>query len=159
MNIEIAKNGGIALQVIWIAIIVAIIDQISKILVVSSLKPHDSIPIIQNIFHITYVQNTGAAFSVLRGRTYFFILVSSLMIIAIIYFAQRIPRNKKLLRLMLGFVLGGAVGNLIDRIRLGFVVDFFDFRIWPVFNVADSAVVVGMIVVAYCLINDPELKF
>ena len=147
------------MQIIWIGLIVAIIDQISKNIVVSSLKPHQSIPIIQNIFHLTYVQNTGAAFSMLRGKTYFFILVSSLIIIAIIYFAHKIPKEKRLLRMMLGFVLGGATGNLIDRVRLGFVVDFFDFRIWPVFNIADSAVVIGMIVIAYYLITDPELKF
>lgn len=145
--------------ILLLGVIVAILDQISKHWVVSSLKLHDSIPIVKNIFHITYVQNTGAAFSMLRGKTYFFVAVSSAIIIAIIYFIGKIPKQKFLLRSMMGLVLGGAVGNLIDRIRFGFVVDFLDFRVWPVFNLADCAVVVGMIMIAYCIVTDSDLKF
>jgi signal peptidase II len=158
MNIELGKNGGIFLDVVFYSILVMVADQLSKYIVLSLLKPHDSVPIIQNLFHITYVQNTGAAFSILRGQRYFFVLVSSAIIFAIIYYIRKIPKEKRLLRLILGLVLGGAIGNLIDRVRLGFVVDFFDFRIWPVFNVADSALVVGVCMLTYFILTDRELK-
>ena len=96
------------------------------------------------VFHLTYVQNTGAAFGFLRGKTLFFIVVAVLVLGFIIFLAPRLSREKPLLGLVFGLLLGGALGNLIDRIRFGYVIDFLDFRVWPVFNIADMAIVVGV---------------
>jgi len=144
------------LDVILCGFLVLAADQISKYIVRLKMNPHESLPVIKGIFHITYVQNTGAAFSILRGKTYFFIMVSIVIILAVIIFLRKVPPEKKLLRIAMALVLGGAAGNnLIDRLRFGYVVDFLDFRIWPVFNIADSAIVVGVIILAYLMIFDP----
>lgn len=144
------------MDVILFSLMIVAVDQLSKYVIRLNLNPHDSIPVIRGIFHITYVQNTGAAFSILRGKTYFFMIISIAIIVAIIYFLRQIPPQKKLLRFVMASILGGALGNLIDRIRLGYVVDFFDFRIWPVFNVADCAVVVGALILVYIMTFDAD---
>ncbi|WP_342774531.1 signal peptidase II [Biomaibacter acetigenes] len=143
------------LDVIFYGLLVLAADQLSKYIIRANMEPHESLPIIKGIFHITYVQNTGAAFSILQGKTYFFTIVSLAIILAIIFFLRKVPPEKRLLRFVMALVLGGAAGNLIDRFRFGYVVDFFDFRIWPVFNIADSAIVVGVIILAYLIAFDP----
>lgn len=108
--------------------------------------------IIKNFFYLTYVRNYGAAFGMLQNKTYFLILSAVLMIALIIVFYHKIPRNL-FIRLSVGLILGGALGNLMDRIRLGYVVDFLDFKIWPfVFNIADSSIVIGTILLCYILL-------
>jgi signal peptidase II len=109
-----------------------------------------SIPLIKNIFHLTYVLNPGAAFGMLEHRTSFFIVVALLLVAAVVYFYPRIPPGHLLLRIGIGLQVGGAIGNVIDRVKTGYVIDFFDFRIWPVFNIADIAIVcgVGMIILS-----------
>lgn len=146
------------MNVILYGFLVLAADQISKYIVRTSMSPYESFPVIKGIFHITYVQNTGAAFSILRGKTHFFTIVSLAIIFAIIIFLRKVPSEKKILRMVMALVLGGAAGNLIDRFRFGYVVDFFDFRIWPVFNIADSAIVVGVIILAYLITFDPGLS-
>lgn len=143
---------------VWIftALIFAV-DQLTKALVKTRMAPNQSIPVIDNILHLTYVQNTGAAFSLLKGRVFFFVVVSFAVIAVIAYYLIRLPREKKLFRYTLALVLGGALGNLVDRLRFGFVVDFIDFRIWPVFNVADSAVVIGVLMLLYLIMTDGEI--
>lgn len=126
-------------------------DQLSKIWVVQHFKPGESYPVIEKIFHLTYVRNPGAAFGILAFRTSFFIIVSLLMIFLIIYGERLFPRGNTSLHFGMSLLLGGAAGNLIDRIRYGYVVDFLDFRIWPVFNVADVALVLGVIILFYGL--------
>lgn len=146
------------MDVVLICLLVIAIDQITKYLIQLNMNPYDSMPVIKNIFHITYVQNTGAAFSILKGKTFFFSAVSIAIILAIIVILLKHPIQKKLLRGAMGLILGGAIGNLIDRIRFGYVVDFIDFRVWPVFNIADCAIVVGVLVLAYLITFDPELE-
>ncbi len=124
--------------------ITLILDQGTKYLTQTYMYEGQSIPIIDGIFHLTYVLNPGAAFGILANKTTFFILVTLIVLIVIIYIYRRVPAEKWLLRFGLAMQVGGAMGNLLDRIRLGMVVDFFDFRVFPVFNIADSAIVVGV---------------
>ena len=122
------------------------IDQLSKILALKYLKNVENIPIIQNMFHLTYVENRGAAFGMFQNNQIIFVIVA---LIASIYGLYYLHKNKVniLGKVSILLIISGALGNLIDRVRLGFVVDYFDFRIiWEyVFNVADIFVVLGTI--------------
>ena len=123
------------------ALIVIFLDQLTKFLVRANFQLGESVPVIKNIFHFTYVTNTGSAFGLFKSLNWFFMLFSIIVIIAIFYYLRKkIKENEKLLQLAVGLLLGGTVGNLLDRISIGAVTDFIDFRIWPVFNIADSAV-------------------
>jgi len=109
------------------------------------------------IFRIIHVQNTGAAFGIFRGHTHALIVVDFIGIIVLLYLVfglrDRWPFIDKIpVRLSLGLILAGTIGNLIDRLRVGQVTDFIDFKIWPVWNVSDMAVTIGVIILAYCLI-------
>ena len=115
-------------------------------------------PCLGKYFHITYVQNTGAAFSILKGKTFLFTAVSSVIILTIIYILIKYPIKRKIFGIVMAMILGGAFGNLIDRLRYGYVVDFLDFRVWPVFNIADCAIVLGVVVLAYLITFHPEFR-
>ncbi len=131
------------------------LDQLVKYAVRSSLEVSESVPVIQNVFHITYVQNTGAAFSMLEGHRAFLIALPIILVIGIIIFIAR-NRHKEspILLWALALIGSGGVGNIIDRIWLGYVTDMFDFRIWPVFNVADIAVCGGCgMLVLYLIVS------
>ena len=104
---------------------------------------YDSIPIIPPVFYLTYIQNPGAAFGMMARQTGFFILTTILIIVVTLFFYRKILQST-LLQLEIGLIIGGALGNLIDRIRFKQVVDFLDFRIWPVFNLADTAILIGV---------------
>ncbi|MGE5604884.1 MAG: signal peptidase II [Bacteroidota bacterium] len=126
-------------------------DQFIKAIVTGKLEPLQSVTVIKDVFTITYVRNYGAAFGILQSQTLLLIALS----IAVILFVW-INRNKlsgypKVFQVGLGLALGGALGNLVDRIRLGYVVDFLDFQFWPVFNLADIAIVsgVGLIILGF----------
>jgi len=134
-----------------IAMIVIIIDQWSKSYVKTHMLPGMSIPVLDNIFHITYVLNAGAAFGILENQQMFFVIIAVVMLGVTLYFFRQIPVSFRLMRLGLSLLAGGAVGNVIDRVQTGYVVDFFDFRIWPVFNVADIAIVTGVACIIYTL--------
>lgn len=126
-------------------------DQISKFLALRNLTPNESTAVIKDFFHLTLVGNTGAAFGIFKNQAVFFIIISSIAVISIFVFLKK--KSGILLRdIGLAFILGGALGNLTDRIRFGYVVDFLDFRIWPVFNVADSAITVGtaLVIISLC---------
>ena len=136
------------LLLLVVTAIVIAADQISKALVVANLSLYEEwapIPALRSFFTITYVQNTGAAFGILPDGGAFFVIVALIVIGIILYFYRQLPDSLPLIRVALGLQLGGALGNLLDRVRLGYVVDFFDFKFWPVFNIADSCVVVGAI--------------
>jgi signal peptidase II len=124
----------------WLALVA---DQVSKYIIYTNMMPGESIPVFPPVFYITYVLNPGAAFGMLAHRTNFFILVSFLVIIGVMAGYRYLPRERTWIHNALGLVVGGALGNLVDRIRLGRVVDFLDFRVWPVFNLADTAIVIG----------------
>ncbi len=136
-----------------LAVLVVVTDQLTKRVMEDRLRGQRSIPLIDDILRLTYVQNRGAAFGLLQDQTTFFVLVGVIVIGVIAASYRYLPRSGFMLHLALGLQLGGAIGNLIDRIRQGYVVDFVDFGYhanwWPVFNVADSAIVVGVALLAF----------
>lgn len=139
---------------IWalIALAVIMLDQFTKWLVWANLAPTGSIAVINNFFYISYTENTGAAFSILRSGRFFFIPITIIISLVIVYYLYKNHKKSSLLNLSLSLILGGAIGNLVDRIRLGYVVDFFELRFgsytYPIFNIADSAVVIGTCLLA-----------
>ena len=132
-----------------IGILVFIIDQLVKHLVVSTMHLGQSLPVIKGIFHITYVLNPGAAFGMLEHQRWFFIVVALAAVLLGAAFYKKLQQESFLMRSGAGLLLGGAVGNLADRIQSGLVVDFLDFRIWPVFNIADIAICAGAGILIY----------
>src|SRR3989338_7637883 len=127
------------------ALIIVLLDQLAKFLIRQNFQLSQSTPIIKNILHFTYITNTGSAFGLFKGFNLIFILFSVIVIAVIFYYLKKIKENEKLLQFAVGLILCGTIGNLIDRIAYGAVVDFIDFRIWPVFNVADSAVTISVV--------------
>ncbi len=143
-------------KLFWcVAGIVVAIDRLTKWIIVSNMEILESIPVIPGLFHITHIQNPGAAFGLFRDARALFLMISLVVILAVIWYSHRVERDQKLLSIGLGLTLAGAFGNMIDRLTRGLVVDFLDFRIWPVFNVADSAIVVGSAIVVYFLLKMP----
>jgi signal peptidase II len=134
---------------------VVVLDQFTKRLAEDHLRAQRSVPVpfFGDFLRLTYVENRGAAFGLLQEQTAFFVLVGVLVIGVIAVSYRYLPRSGFRLHLALGLQLGGAIGNLIDRVRQGYVVDFVDFGYrsnwWPVFNVADTAIVLGVALLAY----------
>ena len=136
---------------VLITVLVLLADQATKALARDYLHRGGprSVAVIGEYIRLTYVENRGAAFGVLQNQTAFFVLVG-VVVIGVIALSFRYMSNPSLLLIAcLGLQMGGAIGNLIDRIRSGFVVDFIDLTFWPVFNLADSAIVVGVALLAY----------
>ena len=131
---------------LWVASLVLISDRLTKYIVIKRLLHGQSIIVFPNIFHITLVLNKGTAFGLFKDQNVFLISLSVLAISFIIIHIWLRKAKDALLYLGLGLILGGAVGNLIDRIIYGYVIDFLDFRIWPVFNIADSSITIGAII-------------
>jgi signal peptidase II len=144
--------------IVILALAVVALDQVSKAYLQANMAPGASVPVIPGIFHITYVLNPGAAFGILEHQTWFFVAVAFLLFAAMVYFYPRIPQGYGLLRLGIALQTGGAAGNVIDRLKTGYVVDFFDFRVWPVFNVADMAIVGGVALIVYSIVFPPGRK-
>lgn len=117
---------------------------------------HESIPVINHVFHITYIQNTGAAFSLMEGFRLLLILLPAVLILAaMVYMFVKRKTSHPMLLLSLAFICGGGLGNVIDRAVLGYVVDYLDFRVFPIFNVADIFVCLGCgLLVIYLLFLD-----
>jgi len=139
------------LKWLWLSVLALVLDQGSKLLVDSSMQLFQSIPLMP-YFNLTYVRNTGAAFSFLSDaggwQRWFFAGLALLMSIVIAVWLSRLKQHETLMAVALALVLGGAVGNLIDRLAYGYVIDFLDVYIdtwhWPAFNIADSAIVLGV---------------
>lgn len=148
----------------WILITVGVVvlDQFTKWLAVEYLIPIGTVPIIKDALHLTYVENPGAAFGMMQNSRWIFLLVSTVAIIAIIIYLIKFAPKNKLALLSLAFILGGGIGNMIDRVALGYVVDFIDFRLinFAVFNVADSFVCVGaaLLIIYVLFIEGKENK-
>jgi signal peptidase II len=135
---------------LWVSAAIVVLDQYSKVLVDSALELHRSIELLPSLA-IRKIYNSGAAFSFLSDASgwqrWFFITLALLVVVVLITWLYRLPRNQVRLALALSLVLGGAVGNLIDRVYYGYVIDFIDVYYaswhWPTFNIADSAITVG----------------
>ena len=137
-----------------IASLVIIVDRLAKFLIFGNFFEGQSVPVIPRIFHLTLVLNTGAAFRLLKNRNYFF-MISSLAVIALIVSYVFFSKCKDTVILSaMGLILGGAVGNLTDRLFFGYIIDFLDFRVWPVFNIADSAITMGSLLLVMRLFFD-----
>jgi len=125
------------------SISVFILDSITKTLIKHLIAAEESIPVIKDIFHLTLVLNKGAAFGIFNTQNNFFIIIALAAAVFIIYTLPRLKEENIFLTAALSLLLGGIFGNLIDRIRFGYVIDFLDLRVWPVFNIADCAICVG----------------
>ena len=141
------------IRLVVIGGIIVIIDQFTKFLIVKYLPLYDTVPVVSGLFNIIHIKNPGGAFGLLANlspgmRTFIFLFISSLAVGLILYFYLKTPVSQTWLAAGFALIFGGAIGNLIDRIRFGVVTDFLDFYIskyhWPAFNVADSAITVGI---------------
>ncbi len=135
-------------NVLQLGVLVFLLDQLTKYLVIQLLVPGGSYPF-RGFFRFTHVHNSGSAFGILQGQNTPLIFISFIGIIVLVLIYRSQPYPSKWLRLSLGLQLGGAFGNLIDRLRLGFVTDFIDIGPWPVFNLADASIVTGLILLAW----------
>lgn len=134
-----------------LAIIVILVDQWTKWIVDKKMEVYESIPIIENFFYLTSHRNKGAAWGILQGHMTFFYIITVVVIVGIIFYMQKHAKDNRLLAISLSLLLGGAIGNFIDRLVRKEVVDFLDFIIinydFPIFNVADSALTIGVILI------------
>lgn len=147
-------------MLIYIIIIIMVaIDQLSKVLVEHNMALGESYPLIEEIFHLTYVQNPGAAFGIFKGYNEILIILTVLIIAGFIYLYHNYFVNNLILKISFGLIIAGGIGNLIDRIRLGYVIDYLDFRIWPVFNLADMIIVIGTgLLIIYLFSGKPVMR-
>jgi signal peptidase II len=145
----------------WVVTIL-VLDQLTKMIVDRTMSLHESIPIIDGFFSLTYVRNTGAAFGIFSGsheafRLPFLILVSLLALGFVVVMLKRLRDDETGLITALSLIIGGAIGNLVDRVLYGEVIDFLDFYWshyhWPAFNVADSCITIGVLITFYYLIR------
>ncbi|MBM01766.1 MAG: signal peptidase II [Chloroflexi bacterium] len=133
-----------------VVLVFFLLDQISKEIILRTLKVGESVPE-EGFFRFTHVRNFGSAFSIIQDANLFLMIVGILAIILIIYFLIFVAKDSVALQLSISLQLSGAFGNIMDRIRLGSVTDFIDVGSWPVFNIADSCISVGMAMLAFYL--------
>jgi signal peptidase II len=148
-----------------VSVVVIFLDQATKILIDRTMDLHSSLTVVENFFNITYIRNKGAAFGFLAETSFrlpFFILISIIAVVVIIGIFRKLRPEQKLTAVSLSLIFAGALGNLIDRIRLGEVIDFLDAHWyehhWPSFNVADSAICVGVALLAIDMLLDEQRK-
>ncbi|MBP2630879.1 MAG: Lipoprotein signal peptidase [Firmicutes bacterium] len=146
------------MPIVFLIIGIILIDQLSKFYIQETMTIGMSHPIITGVFHITYILNPGAAFGILENQRIFFIFIAIAMIFVVAYIYPKLPSNSSLLRLGIALLVGGAIGNVIDRVKFGYVVDFFDFRIWPIFNIADITIVIGVTLIIYSMVFLSNIK-
>lgn len=133
-------------------ILLLILDQGVKVLVRNTMTQGQSIPVISGIFHITYIENPGAAFGMLANQRLLFLLITFVMLGIMFYVYMHLNNKKSLASVSIALIVSGAIGNFIDRFFFGTVTDFLDFRIWPIFNIADICICCGVALLCYLLI-------
>ncbi len=152
------KWRGFLLPVV--AILTLVLDQISKRVVMTSFRVGESwnpVAALERWVSLTYVTNTGAAFGLFPDYGGVFMVIAVVVVVAIIvYYYRYLPGEQWLVQISLGLQLGGAMGNLLNRLFYGHVIDFIDFKVWPVFNVADSSVFIGVVILAFQLLRHGE---
>ncbi|HWE64922.1 MAG TPA: signal peptidase II [Chloroflexota bacterium] len=151
----LTAGGSLSLA---IGALVVVLDQITKHWATLTLNadPSSGPSILGGWLALVYTTNTGAAFGVLADRGILFFIIGIVVLGVVIAYWRFLPNHRPLLRISLGLQLGGATGNLIDRVRIGYVVDFIQVKDWPVFNVADSAIVCGVALLMYYLACGPS---
>lgn len=142
-----------------VVIVVLILDRITKLWALNILTKVPEIVILKNIFGFSYLENRGAAFGILQNRVILLVVITFIVIVGVIYYFLRYKPNSRILKISIALILGGAVGNLFDRIFYGYVVDFIlvhyrDIYYFPTFNVADVTVVIGTSLLAFYLIKE-----
>jgi signal peptidase II len=147
------------LLLVAVAAVIFIADQATKAAVISGIGLHERVPVVDDLVQLWHVQNSGAAFSLFQGGTLLFLVVTVVALGMIVYFHRQFRGRSPWLQVLLGVILGGTAGNLVDRVRLGYVTDFVSVGVgelrWPTFNVADSSIVVGIgLLVAYLVLTD-----
>jgi len=136
---------------------ILILDQASKYIVAKNLTLGESIPLVGSVLQLTLVHNRGAAFGILKNQTYLFIFTSILAVILIyLSLKEHSQKNFSIYKLALSLIAAGAVGNLIDRVFFGYVIDFIDLRVWPVFNVAGSAITIGAALLGFSILKSKK---
>ncbi|MFH2145724.1 MAG: signal peptidase II [Candidatus Omnitrophota bacterium] len=148
---------------LFLAISLILLDQASKIAIIKKLHQSESIPVVANIFHLTLVYNSGSAFGLFRNQNWILIYITVFAIIFILYLLVRRPKFRfakylTLWQYSLLFILCGATGNLIDRLKFGYIVDFLDFRIWPIFNFADILITTGVLLLLFVFFKKGAFK-
>ncbi|MBC9787382.1 signal peptidase II [Carnobacterium maltaromaticum] len=144
-----------------LAAVILVIDQITKYVVVNNIDLYEVKEVIPGILSWMYIRNTGAAWSILEGQMWFFYIITFAVVIAVIYIMQKYAKDNWLFSLGLSLILAGALGNFIDRLRLGYVVDMIrlDFMNFPIFNVADMSLSIGVaVIILYVLLDEKNKK-
>ena len=149
------------LKWLWLSVVVVAVDQLTKLWIDSSMTLHERLPLIEGFFDLTLAYNPGAAFSFLADaggwQRWFFTILSTVVTIILVVWLKRLPTHEKLNAVALALIIGGAIGNLIDRIAYGHVIDFllvyYQQWSWPAFNVADSAISVGVVLMLLALFH------
>jgi len=144
---------------VGIALLVIVLDQLSKHWVMLNLRlgvSWNPIESLSRYVSFTYITNEGAAFGIFPAFGTFFAVIAIVVVIVILIYYRHLSNRHWAMQVGLGLQLGGALGNLIDRIRVGYVIDFIDFKVWPIFNVADSSIVVGVAILALSILRDEE---
>lgn len=157
---KIATNPAMA-RWLWLAVLVVLLDQVTKWVAVSGLEPYSAVPVVP-LLNLTLMYNEGAAFSLLAGaggwQRWFFAGFAIVMVVVLTIWLLRLQSGERLMAVALALVIGGAAGNLIDRLAIGRVIDFIDFYVgnwhWPAFNVADSAISVGVAFLLFSSLRD-----
>lgn len=148
-------------RLLSVSIILVIIDQVIKYIVMNYMHLHESITLIQNFFKITYAQNTGAAWSIFSGNRLLLILIAFLSLWLLYHYCLKERKLNALEITTYGLLIGGIIGNLLDRIIHGFVIDYLDFQIfsydYPIFNLADICIVLGVILLIYEILGGEQL--
>ncbi len=143
------------MRALWITAVALILDQLTKWWVLESMALGESIPVLGSFFKLTYIQNPGAVFGMRLGSPVVHLLLAGVALVLVCFLLWRLPQNERLTAVGLALVLGGAIGNIVDRLRFGVVIDFLDFSFgamqWWIFNLADTWVSIGtgLLIVAY----------
>ena len=144
-----------------LALLIIGVDQLTKYMTVANIDLYEVVNVIPNVLSWMYLRNTGAAWSILEGQMWFFYIVTFVVVIVVVYYLQKYGSQSKLLALSLSFILAGSIGNVIDRLRFGYVVDMIrlEFINFPIFNVADMALSVGVgLMILYVFLDEKSKK-
>lgn len=142
----------LSLKILLTSAAVVVVDQVTKAIVRTVMRPGETVAVIDGFISLSYVRNVGAAFGLLRGQRPIFIFTALAVLAGVVLFTRAMRPTGLFAPLALGLVGGGALGNLIDRVLFGRVTDFIDVHFWPVFNAADSAIVMGVGLLSFWLL-------
>ncbi len=146
--------GENVLKVFVWGVALAIADQLLKKIFSGTMQLGESIPVLPGIFHLTYIQNPGAAFGLFENQTLFFIVIAAFLLAFLAFAYKELAAQGIWVRFGMSLLAGGAVGNLLDRVRFGAVIDYLDFRIWPIFNLADIGICLGAALIVWGLLRE-----